>query len=173
MKMYDWQSAADEIIRELEAYRPRLAGTFPIGLQIEGSDLDILCEVYDFETFTQAVKTRFADKEGFAISEKVVGGIRRCVVNFVHEGWPVELFGQPIPAEAQNGWRHMVIERRLLDIYGETLRQKLLTLKRSGMKTEPAFAHVFGLSGDPYARLLELCDLTDEHLAADLHPVNI
>lgn len=32
------------------------------------------------------------------------------------------------------------------------------------MKTEPAFAHYFRLEGDPYERLYELADVSEEEL---------
>lgn len=42
-------------------------------------------------------------------------------------------------------------------------------LKAVGLKTEPAFADYFGLSGDPYQAMLELESLTDDELRNALH----
>jgi ribosomal protein S18 acetylase RimI-like enzyme len=50
----------------------------------------------------------------------------------------------------------MVIEGQLLVLGGQALRARVHELKRGGMKTEPAFAHALGLTGDPYAALLAL-----------------
>ena len=58
----------------------------------------------------------------------------------------------------QWGVRHFRIEERLLAPNAD-LRRKVLELKRQGMKTEPAFAKVFGLPGDPYEAILRLEDL--------------
>jgi hypothetical protein len=48
----------------------------------------------------------------------------------------------------------MLVEERLLRHGGEELRQQIHQRKLQGSKTEPAFATVFGLTGDPYQTLL-------------------
>lgn len=60
----------------------------------------------------------------------------------------------------------MVIEGQLLVIGGAALRERVLALKRNGLKTEPAFARVLGLAGDPYEALLGLEALPPEQLRA-------
>ena len=47
----------------------------------------------------------------------------------------------------------MVIEGRLLDLAGESFRHNVIELEQSGLKTEPAFARLLGLNGDPYEAL--------------------
>ena len=39
------------IFKELSDYKPLLAGTVPIRIDIEESDLDVICEVHNFEIF--------------------------------------------------------------------------------------------------------------------------
>lgn len=51
-------------------------------------------------------------------------------------------------------FRHMVVEHQILCTREEGFRQKILNLKRQGYKTEPAFAKVLGLRGDPYEAIL-------------------
>jgi hypothetical protein len=152
-------------MERLQGFSPRLVGTFPIGLQVEGSDLDIICEVYDFEAFKKQVRECFSLLEGFSLSDRFVKDIRRCVAQFELAGCPVELFGQSIPAEEQNGYRHMIVEGRLLALFGEELKQRVISLKRSGIKTEPAFASVLQLEGDPYEEILKLYSWSDESLS--------
>jgi hypothetical protein len=48
----------------------------------------------------------------------------------------------------------MITEFRILQLRGEEFRHDIIALKKSGLKTEPAFASLLGLSGDPYEALL-------------------
>ena len=48
----------------------------------------------------------------------------------------------------------MIIEAEILEEKGEDFRQKIIELKKSGIKTEPAFAQLLNLKGDPYEALI-------------------
>jgi hypothetical protein len=67
-----------------------------------------------------------------------------------------EVFGQNIPTENQNAYRHMTIENRILKEKGSKFKQRVKELKSNGMKTEPTFAKLLGLDGNPYVELLKL-----------------
>ncbi|HEX5657526.1 MAG TPA: DUF4269 domain-containing protein [Polyangiales bacterium] len=138
----------------LAPYKPTLVGTFPLGLQVEGSDLDLVCEAHDLDAFERVVSAFGAPQRARDAS----------VTRFAIAGVPVEVFAQPVPVTEQLAFRHMVIEGRLLMLFGEPLRAQVLALKRAGVKTEPAFAQVLGLSGDPYTELLTLELLSREQL---------
>lgn len=158
------------ILIDLSSYNPILVGTVPIGIQVEGSDLDIICEVNDFNEFERFVGQRYGGYERFEIARRIVDGEERIKANFTIEDWPIELFGQNKPTTEQNGYRHMVVEDRMLRLFGARFRQEVIRLKTEGIKTEPAFALLLGLSEDPYARLLELEGWTDEELMALYQP---
>lgn len=158
------------LLRELELeealplHPPVLAGTVPLGLQVEGSDLDLLCEVQDAEPFIRRMISCYGDREGFAVSRREAGGIPRVTVRFRAGGWPVEFFGQPLPVVKQNGYRHMLAEARVLTVAGPDFARTIIGLKAGGMKTEPAFAGLLKLAGDPYEAVLGLERLTPEEL---------
>ena len=76
------------------------------------------------------------------------------LVRFQLEEFKVEIFGQNIPSKEQYAFRHMLIEHQILLQKGETFRQEIVKLKKKGLKTEPAFANILGLTGDPYKALL-------------------
>ena len=147
-----------ELLPRLQAYDPVLAGTFPLDITVPGSDLDIICEVADMAAFRQTLagfaaypsyKVRLANTPEPAL-----------LASFELEGLAVEVFGQALPTAQQNGYRHLVVEARLLAAGGAALKQQVLALKASGVKTEPAFAQLLGLPGNPYQALLalEVCD---------------
>ncbi|MFO6431650.1 DUF4269 domain-containing protein [Erythrobacter sp. W302b] len=56
----------------------------------------------------------------------------------------------------QVGWRHFLIEKRLLELGGDGFRSAIKNRRRCGMKTEPAFAEILNLRGDPYQALLDI-----------------
>jgi ribosomal protein S18 acetylase RimI-like enzyme len=90
------------------------------------------------------------------IERSAAAGGPAVVAAFELAGLAVEIFGQALPVTAQRGFRHMVIEGQLLAIGGAALAARIRDLKRAGTRTEPAFAQLLGLDGDPYEALLAL-----------------
>ncbi|MDO7887265.1 DUF4269 domain-containing protein [Hymenobacter cheonanensis] len=153
-----------ELLPRLRRYDPVLVGTFPLDLTVPGSDLDIICEVPDWTDFRQAL-AGFAGHLGYVV-RSVNTAEPALAASFLVEGLAVEVFGQAQPTARQNGYRHLVVEARLLAVGGAALRQQVLALKASGLKTEPAFAQVLGLPGNPYHALLALETWDDAALAS-------
>ncbi|MBL7825461.1 MAG: DUF4269 domain-containing protein [Saprospiraceae bacterium] len=146
-----------EVFEKLSAFTPVLAGTFPIEIDIESSDLDIICCFEEEQTFTTQLIQAFSHLEGFEIRHKTMGGLASVVARVRMKHYDVEFFGQPIPVAQQNAYRHLLIEYRLLQAHGPAFKTKIIELKRAGYKTEPAFAVALGLDlTDPYAALLAL-----------------
>lgn len=155
------------LLRDLEGFHPTLVGTFPLGLQVPGSDLDVACDCAALAEFVAALQASLAAQgRGPADIEFLPGEPAACVATLALDGLEVEVFCQRLPVARQAGFRHMIVEGRLLCLGGAALRERVRALKREGLKTEPAFARVLGLAGDPYAALLELEDWTREQLAA-------
>ncbi len=50
----------------------------------------------------------------------------------------------------------MITEHAILKEKGKNFKQEIIKLKASGLKTEPAFAKLLGIEGDPYEELLKL-----------------
>lgn len=155
-----------DIFNVLESYTPVLTGTIPLGIDVPGSDLDIICEAHELSDFQHAVMNAFGGAEAFTIKQKQIGDLPSVVANFYCGYFAVEIFGQARAVTRQNAYRHLLVESRLLEIGGEAARQAIRDLKQSGMKTEPAFAHYFKLKGDPYQVLLELSLLNPYELRA-------
>lgn len=152
-----------QILQMLSAFDPRVAGTPPLGIAVETSDIDILCHVTDQPAFMEAVRNIVSSLEDFRI-EQWMHGQRPIIASFQGEGWEFEIFASPEPVDRQAGWRHFCIEARLLDLGGEAFRGRVMELRHSGLKTEPAFAKALGLTGDPYIGLFELEGLADDAL---------
>lgn len=149
------------IFNVIQKYNPILIGTIPIGIDIDSSDLDIICEVYNLEKFEALMKEKFSHFNKFKIN-KVTDEV--LTVNFFIDDFEIEVYAQNMKTTEQNGYRHMIIENRVLKLGKDLVRQKVIELKKNGMKTEPAFAKLLNLQGNPYDELLKLEKLNDAEI---------
>jgi hypothetical protein len=166
------QRYAYRVLRELDLARalagctPTLAGTLPLPIHTDASDLDILCEVHDADAFVRAATDAFGGRDGFAVERCDIRGVPSTLVRFRVGDLDVELFGQPVAVARQHGHRHLRVEARLLALAGAPGVAAVRALRRAGLKTEPAFARWLGLPGDdPYLAVLALEDRSDAELA--------
>lgn len=145
-----------QIMEILTPFDPILAGTVPINIDIESSDLDIICAYQNGRDFREYLKLHFSGFHQFQLKECFVHNESSVIANFVINDWPIEIFGQIKPSRTQAAVIHMYVEYNLLSIHGEQFRQHIIQLKKQGLKTEPAFAQALGIKGDPYLELLKL-----------------
>jgi len=143
-----------QIFDKLKEYNPILTGTFPININIEKSDLDIILESDDLIKAQDFIINEFQNEKDFEIHFCKMNGVDSLVCNFTIEEFPVELFAQNVPTKLQNAYRHMIIEYDILEQKGEEFRKHIIKLKENDWKTEPAFAELLGLKGNPYLELL-------------------
>ena len=143
------------ILQKLSDFMPVLVGTIPINIDIDSSDLDIACYWKDKNHFIEIIKKNFSSAKDFQIYEKEISRNEAVVANFFADDFEIEIFGQNLPVEEQFGFRHMIIEAKILEEKGEDFRQEIIELKKSGIKTEPAFAQLLELKGNPYEALLK------------------
>ncbi len=146
----------NKVLFSLKEFNPILIGTIPICIDLENSDLDIACYVTDRNRFEKLLLNKFGSEHSFKLWENTALEAPATIANFFMDGFEIEIFGQNIPTEDQAGYRHMLIEHKLLEQYGEEFRRRIIERKANGHKTEPAFALELGLKGDPYKALLEL-----------------
>jgi hypothetical protein len=151
------------VLEALVSFDPRVVGTLPLGISVPESDIDIVCYAYDQTAFIEAIWERFRLYDDFAIHQWT-SGTRAVIARFKWEGWPFEIFGETSPVDHQPGFVHFDVERRLLDLDDGRLRAAIVRQRALGIKTEPAFAAVLGLTGDPYLALLELARESDDGL---------
>lgn len=146
----------NKVMISLKEFDPILVGTIPINIDLEDSDLDIVCHYVDKNRFEKLLVKEFSNAKKFKIWENTSQESLAIVANFFMDGFEIEIFGQNIPTNEQRGYRHMLIEHQLLVERGDTFRKRIIALKEKGYKTEPAFAFELGLEGNPYEALLKL-----------------
>ena len=142
------------ILNDLKSFNPVLCGTIPIGIDVEGSDLDIITEVHDLSSFKILLINKYGELEHFQISRSMVRGVPTITANFTFEGFEIEIFGQSIPSIIQNAYRHLLIEHFILK-QNPNMKDKIIKLKKVRYKTESAFCKILGLKGDPYDELIK------------------
>ena len=155
------------VMELLKPFDPRIVGTLPLGIAVPGSDIDIVCHAPDPNAFVDIVWAHYRSADDFLLY-RWTSGTRPAIARFVWDGWPFELFGDLLPVDRQQGWIHFEVERRLLALDDGRLRRAVGKLRADGLKTEPAFAAVLGIPGDPYRGLLELSAETDVALRGRL-----
>jgi len=152
-----------KILHLFDHYHPCISGTFPLDLEVDKSDLDIIFSSNDLHQFINETDNHFNSYPNYKKSFFNYQNETSAVVNFDYHDLPVELFCQTKTTFQQQANLHFLIEGRLLKIFGNHLKRKILHLKKQGMKTEPAFGEVLNLN-NPYQDLLEIGHLTDYQL---------
>ncbi len=154
----------------LVAYQPEIVGTLPLAIDTPESDIDILCNAPDLTAFSELSDRTFGHFDGYRLHKRPATShvAAALVVRFECDGLPVEIFATDCPTRSQYGFVHMLIEARILFVMGEEFASQVRELKQSGIKTEPAFAKLLGLSGDPYIELAELVSLSPPQLCQRL-----
>lgn len=154
------------LLERLAAFDPVIVGTLPLAIDTPRSDIDILCEVPDFGPFKSAVEDAFGTCVGFGIHARPATPHvpEARVVRFDLDGLPIEIFATNRPSIEQYGFIHMLVEARILDLLGDGFASQVRDLKNAGIKTEPAFAQLLGLAGDPYIALAEMINLSPAEL---------
>lgn len=143
-----------KVFEILEIYTPILTGTIPIEIDLSESDLDIICQCKNHSEFSKLLTEIFAQKKGFILESSCNNGIESTLARFKTDSFEVEIFGQDIPTKKQNAYRHMLVEYNILNKKGIEFKSNIKKLKQEGFKTEPAFAKLLGIQGNPYEELL-------------------
>lgn len=152
------------ILDSLAEYNPTLTGTIPIGISVKESDLDIACRFFDADRFERVVESIFGKQKDFKIEQKEKAGYWVVIANFKFEGFEIEIYGSAYPVTAQNSYRHMLLEDRILKLLGENFNSEVIKLKKLGTKTEPAFTKLLNIEGDPFSALLKLEAYSDNEI---------
>lgn len=144
-----------KIVECLKNYDPVLTGTISIGIDLPKSDLDIICECKNHLAFEKTLKQHFGNHSDFQIRTSFHYEVKSTIAGFSFKGQKIEVFGQNKPTEKQHAYRHMLIEKHILQERGSEFKRQVIALKKQGLPTEAAFAQLLGLTGNPYLALLK------------------
>ena len=143
------------LIEQLRQFNPILVGTFPLGINIETSDIDIIGSTNNFsDTFDYLVKN-FSEFHDFKIQLNDQNQTKYILCSFWIKRFRIEIFLENKNPKEQVAYKHMLIEANILNQKDENFKQEIIDLKNKGLKTEEAFALLLGLEGDPFQKLLD------------------
>lgn len=142
---------------------PALAGSLPLDLALDESDLDIISYSPDLKTFSGILRSEFGELEGFQSSRGISLGVATLMTKFSFAGEDYEIFTQNVLVPRQNAVVHLLVEERILQLGGSAFREKVWLARLRGLKTEPAFGEVLQLK-DPHRELLTFEDMSDAEL---------
>lgn len=143
-----------QLFKRLAAFKPTLCGTIPLAINTSSSDLDIICQSDRPEVVAAVLKQHYTQKKGFTLYTKSFNAKESLVCRFILPSFEIEVFVQDTPVTEQMAYRHMLIEDAILRQNDAHFRESVIALKEKGIKTEPAFAQLLKLDGDPYEALL-------------------
>lgn len=105
---------ASRILESFKQYTPFLAGTFPLGLQVENSDLDILMCAQNLDQLNDELKERYGHFSDYKVQRIFVDGLNSLIVNFSFEHVSFKVFAQNKVITSQKGFTHFQFEERSL-----------------------------------------------------------
>jgi len=139
----------------LKNFNPILVGTIPINIDVESSDLDIICQSENHEDIVKVVREKYGKLPEFEVKTiPSYKNLKTTIITLEYKTFPIEIFVQNKLPEEQDSYLHMLVEYQVLLKEGEVFRSKIITLKQQGLKTESAFAKLLNLEGNPYEALL-------------------
>lgn len=138
-----------QIIEQLENYNPLVVGTIPIEI-----DVDVILEANDCNELEKFLLDKFSHFQNFEMEQRMSDKQNILVCNFIIDQIPFEIYAENKPTHLQYGFLHMIKEFEILNQKGIRFKNEIILLKKQGIKTEPAFAKLLNLTGNPYTELL-------------------
>ncbi len=145
-----------KVLSLFSQFQPLVVGTYPLNLQNNKSDVDILLYAKDFKEVIKTAETHYSQFHQFKILQNLDDKKNHVLISFLFNEIRFELFAQKTPSHQQRAYLHFQIEERCLKLGGKVLRNKIQKLRQENLKTEPAFAQALDLTGNPYTELLKL-----------------
>lgn len=151
-----------KILKSLHGFKPTLAGTIPLDIDTDSSDVDILVKFNIPAHLQKICYAKFRNLPNYSFSEKTIALRVTLICRFETKKFQYEIFGQSVEPTEQYAWIHMMVENRFLTLADSSFREEIRSLKKQGIKTELAFCKVLDLKGDPYKTLVQWNQKSDE-----------
>ena len=144
-----------DVLEKLNKYNPIIVGTFPLKINVECSDIDIIGQTDNFNDTIDDLIEKFCQNHDFMIQVSEDETSKFVLCSFWLKKFRVEIYLENKNPIDQMAYKHMLIEAKILDKMGESFKENIINLKNKGIKTEEAFAQLLQLEGNPYDALLQ------------------
>jgi len=142
------------VLEKLEKYNPIVVGTYPLDINIESSDIDIIGQTNNFIEAVDDLIKKFSEYHNFSIRTTEKNHKIILVCSFWIKKFRFEVYLENKNPLEQSAYKHMLTEAKILKSKDELFKKEIINLKNKGISTEEAFALLLGLEGDPYEMLL-------------------
>lgn len=157
-----------DVLDALSQYTPTVVSTLWVGLDIETSDIDVICCYQNQQHFIDDLTSSYQHRNDFRLSVDS----DRVVASFDQDGFCIELFATAQPIEQQPAYKHFKVMQRLTELDDGSFSAEVKTMKQKGIKTEPAIAQLLELEGDPFEAVAGLLETDDNELRELLEKLN-
>src|SRR6516164_7141036 len=90
-----------QIFECLSQYRPTFVGSTPIDIDLDESDLDIICEAHNLDQFEEQNRLLYGSRTNFRSMRAVKYGLPCILISFYSHSFRIGIFGQPKAIEEQ------------------------------------------------------------------------
>lgn len=158
-----------QVMELLKQYQPEVVSTILVGLDIDGSDIDIVCSYNspaERDNYVSTVKSKLSAQRDFILKVKE----NYVKTEFLLDGFHFDIYASAQPVIEQNAWRHFKVMERLVKTGGKPFQDIIRRKKQQGLKSEPAIASFLELSGDdPYQAVLSLEQWSDDQMEKEVN----
>ena len=153
------------IFLKLKAHDPMWVGSFPVGIDSDESDIDIVCNPSSLRPFLRQVRSLYGDCDNFRLTWKAIERVPTVIARFTCGEFDLEIYGQPKPTANQAAVMFMLVAARLLAIGGEPAKARIQELKANGHSSAEALAIYFQIDTPaPYPTLVQFMKLDNDTL---------
>jgi hypothetical protein len=159
------------LFHRLAVHNPMWVGLYPIGLEYEGAEIEVLFDPLSLRDFLHEVRRLYGKEAGFHLSWKAIDSVPTVIVRFTSGDFTISLFAQRTPVTQQTAFIQMLVAARMLAIGGDPAREGLRKRLAEGADLATAIVQHFNIdTTDPETKTFELARATNENLRAVVMP---
>lgn len=157
------------VFLHMKPYKPVWVGSYPLGIDAETSDINILLEPEQLRVFLVDVRKHYGHHDDFKLVWKAINKTPTIVARFQVKGFWVDMFAQCRPLNEQDAFVQMLMTARLLAIGGDEACEGIRQNKTNGQNTPDAIMAYFNIETDnAQQKLLDYARFDNDRLRREV-----